>query len=93
MAEDGTRTALAVLQAFVPNQGDAWTLMLEGLRCDFDTVVLAPESEAPDPTEAFAPHLRWAELLGRRTAELHVARMLARGEASEVEPGRFQATS
>ncbi|MHC2090532.1 maltose alpha-D-glucosyltransferase [Methylobacterium sp. CM6244] len=70
---DGTRTALAVLQAFVPNQGDAWTLMLEGLRRDFDTVVLAPESEAPDPTEAFAPHLRWAELLGRRTAELHNA--------------------
>ncbi|GJE17079.1 maltose alpha-D-glucosyltransferase [Methylobacterium marchantiae] len=73
VAEDGTRTALAVLQAFVPNQGDAWTLMLEGLRRDFDTVVLAPESEAPDPTEAFAPHLRWAELLGRRTAELHNA--------------------
>ncbi|WP_018042177.1 maltose alpha-D-glucosyltransferase [Methylobacterium sp. 88A] len=73
VSEDGTRTALAVLQAFVPNQGDAWTLMLEGLRRDFDTVVLAPESEAPDPTEAFAPHLRWAELLGRRTAELHNA--------------------
>ncbi|WP_430910237.1 maltose alpha-D-glucosyltransferase [Methylobacterium sp. sgz302541] len=73
VADDGTRTALAVLQSFVVNQGDAWTLMLEGLRRDFDTVVLAPESEAPPPQEAFAPHLRWAELLGRRTAEMHTA--------------------
>jgi maltose alpha-D-glucosyltransferase/alpha-amylase len=70
---EGTRTALAVLQKFVPNQGDAWTLMLEGLRRDFDTVVLAPESEAPSPSEAFEPHLRWAILLGRRTAEMHNA--------------------
>jgi maltose alpha-D-glucosyltransferase/alpha-amylase len=73
VAPDGTRTALAVLQRFVLNQGDAWTLMLEGLRRDFDTVVLAPESEAPSPHEAFNAHLRWAELLGRRTAEMHNA--------------------
>jgi maltose alpha-D-glucosyltransferase/alpha-amylase len=71
--EDGHRTALAVLQKFVPNQGDAWTLMLEGLRRDFETVVLAPESEAPSAQEAFASHLRWAELLARRTAEMHGA--------------------
>ncbi|KQP35092.1 maltose alpha-D-glucosyltransferase [Methylobacterium sp. Leaf100] len=70
---DGVRTAIAVLQKFVPNQGDAWTLMLEGLRRDFDTVVLAPESEAPTPDEAFESHLRWAVLLGRRTAEMHNA--------------------
>ncbi|GJD93668.1 maltose alpha-D-glucosyltransferase [Methylobacterium iners] len=71
--ENGHRTALAVLQKFVPNQGDAWTLMLEGLRRDFETVVLAPESEAPSAQEAFASHLRWAELLARRTAEMHSA--------------------
>ncbi|GJE53628.1 MULTISPECIES: maltose alpha-D-glucosyltransferase [Methylobacterium] len=70
---DGTRTALAVLQGFVRNQGDAWTLMLEGLRRDFDILVLVPESEAPSPEEAFKDHRRWAELLGRRTAELHKA--------------------
>ncbi|SFG48673.1 maltose alpha-D-glucosyltransferase [Methylobacterium gossipiicola] len=70
---EGVRTAIAVLQKFVLNQGDAWTLMLEGLRRDFDTVVLAPESEAPTPEEAFESHLRWAILLGRRTAEMHNA--------------------
>ncbi|WP_267428383.1 maltose alpha-D-glucosyltransferase [Methylobacterium sp. GC_Met_2] len=73
VAEDGTRTALAVLQKFVMNQGDAWTLMLEGLRRDFETMVLTPESEAAAPEEAFQAHGPWADLLGRRTAELHAA--------------------
>ncbi|MCJ2091296.1 MULTISPECIES: maltose alpha-D-glucosyltransferase [unclassified Methylobacterium] len=73
VAEDGTRTALAVLQKFVMNQGDAWTLMLEGLRRDFETVVLTPESEAVSPEEAFQAHGPWADLLGRRTAEMHAA--------------------
>ncbi len=59
---DGTATALGLLQAFVRNQGDAWTLMLEYLRRDLDTFVLVPESEAPAPEDAFATHLRWAAL-------------------------------
>ncbi|KQP07196.1 alpha-amylase [Methylobacterium sp. Leaf99] len=84
---DGVRTAVAVLQKFVPNQGDAWTLMLEGLRRDFDTVVLAPESEAPTPEEAFESHLRWAILLGRRTAEMHNAFAVATDDpAFAAEP-------
>ncbi len=40
----------------------------------------------------YRPHvdLPFAVPVERRTAELHVTRMLARGEASEVEPGRYQ---
>ncbi|KQP51852.1 maltose alpha-D-glucosyltransferase [Methylobacterium sp. Leaf108] len=87
VAADGTRTALAVLQTFVPNQGDAWTLMLEGLRRDFDTVVLAPESEAPEALDTFADHLRWAILLGRRTAEMHQAFAIKTDDAAfDAEP-------
>ena len=87
VAEDGTRTALALLQKFVLNQGDAWTLMLEGLRRDFETVVLAPESEAPTPEDAFNAHLRWAILLGQRTAELHRAFSIETDDpAFAVEP-------
>jgi glyoxylase-like metal-dependent hydrolase (beta-lactamase superfamily II) len=43
----------------------------------------------------YRPHVEhsFADTVERRTAELHVQRMLARGEAAEVEPGRFQATS
>ncbi|AWN52336.1 maltose alpha-D-glucosyltransferase [Methylobacterium sp. 17Sr1-1] len=70
---DGTATALGLLQAFVRNQGDAWTLMLEYLRRDLDAIVLVPESEAHSPEETFATHLRWAGLLGQRTAEMHKA--------------------
>jgi hypothetical protein len=40
----------------------------------------------------YRPHvtLGFVEMVERRTAELHLQRMLARGEAAEVEPGRFQ---
>ena len=40
----------------------------------------------------YRPHVEhvFADQVERRTAELHVARMLDRGEATEVDPGRFQ---
>ncbi len=81
---DGTATALGLLQAFVRNQGDAWTLMLEYLRRDLDAIVLVPESEAHSPEETFATHLRWAGLLGQRTAEMH--RALASETADRPSP-------
>jgi glyoxylase-like metal-dependent hydrolase (beta-lactamase superfamily II) len=42
----------------------------------------------------YRPHVEhvFADSVERRTAELHLARMQARGEAAEVEPGRFQRT-
>lgn len=41
----------------------------------------------------YRPHvdIPFVETVERRTADLHVARMLSRGEAIEVEPGLFQA--
>jgi len=41
----------------------------------------------------YRPHVEavYADTVERRTAELHVARMLTRGEATEVEPGLYQA--
>ena len=40
----------------------------------------------------YRPHVDhiFADSAEKRTAELHVARMLDRGEATEVEPGRYQ---
>ncbi len=42
----------------------------------------------------YRPHVESTFLLSveRRTADLHLTRMLSRGEAAEVEPGRFQRT-
>lgn len=40
----------------------------------------------------YRPHVKhvFLEAVEHRTAELHVARMIVRGEATEVEPGRYQ---
>lgn len=40
----------------------------------------------------YRPHVEitFADSVERRTAEMHVARMIKRGEAAEVEPGKFQ---
>lgn len=42
----------------------------------------------------YRPHvdIPFVATVERRTAELHVERMLTRGEATEVDPGRFQRT-
>jgi hydroxyacylglutathione hydrolase len=54
------------------------------------------EPRTPDEMAAhrfvYRPHveLEFIDTVERRTADLHLARMLARGEAVEVEPGHFQ---
>jgi maltose alpha-D-glucosyltransferase / alpha-amylase len=73
IAAGGTAEALAVLQRFVRNQGDAWTFTLDSLRRELDTLVLLPEHEGGRVSEAFAGYLAYATTLGRRTAELHRA--------------------
>jgi trehalose synthase-fused probable maltokinase len=66
--EDATGAAamtLSVLQAFVPNEGDGWSWVLERL------------AQAGHPggssTEALEQTRNWLRRLGRRTAELHTA--------------------
>jgi maltose alpha-D-glucosyltransferase / alpha-amylase len=54
----GRTAALAMLQAYVPNQGDAWSHAQTELTADSGA------------TEHYRP---FAELLGRRTAEMHLA--------------------
>ena len=43
----------------------------------------------------YRPHVDhvFADSVERRSAEMHVQRMLRRGEAVEVEPGRFHAVA
>ncbi|MDX6804531.1 maltose alpha-D-glucosyltransferase [Terrihabitans rhizophilus] len=90
LAPDGTVTALAVLQAFVPNQGDAWTGMLEALKRELETYSLIPLDQALPIEEAFAPYLRYAGILGKRTAEVHRAFATpTEDEAFKAEPLTF----
>ncbi len=56
---------LSILQAFVPNEGDGWSWVLERLARG------AEPGEAG--TEALDEAMSWLRRLGRRTAEMHVA--------------------
>jgi maltose alpha-D-glucosyltransferase / alpha-amylase len=87
----GIPRTLAVLQRFVPNEGDAWKLTLDGLHRYFEAVqtqawevpplatdtasLLHASAQAPtaEARDIVGTHLEDARLLGRRTAELHVA--------------------
>ncbi|WP_375458071.1 maltose alpha-D-glucosyltransferase [uncultured Enterovirga sp.] len=70
----GRHVALGILQSFVRNQGDAWRLTLDRLARELDTLALSPPAEDEDAlAEATASYLRYAETLGRRTGEMHVA--------------------
>lgn len=74
---------LAVLQGYVSNRGDAWKYTLGSLGDFFARVqgAAAPPAlpdRAEEPSRALAPetvgpYLESAALLGRRTAELHLA--------------------
>jgi maltose alpha-D-glucosyltransferase/alpha-amylase len=80
-------TTLAFLQAFAPNQGDGWQWMQEELTRFYESVANCPPPASPGDlptflaTAASAPEVREhaalsidaTALLGRRTAELHLA--------------------
>ncbi|OGO24493.1 MAG: maltose alpha-D-glucosyltransferase [Chloroflexi bacterium RBG_16_50_9] len=85
----GKPMSLAVLQGFVPNEGDAWRHTLESLERYFQYVLAHPAAQLPpipqnyllslpiEPSplarETIGPYLISAQLLGKRTAELHLA--------------------
>jgi trehalose synthase-fused probable maltokinase len=86
---DGKSITLAVLQEFIPNQGDAWTIT-QGRLAEFYASVGGGDGREPD--EAFARTLaaadaKEAERLGRLTGQLHMALASApAGTALTPEP-------
>ena len=73
LAPDGTPTALAILQGFARNQGDAWRLTLETLSRELEALALAPDENGLDLDDIFGSYLQYVDALGRRTGEMHVA--------------------
>jgi maltose alpha-D-glucosyltransferase/alpha-amylase len=71
-ANDGQTKLLAMLQAYVANQGDGWTYSLEYLRRHLEVHRTAPATDAL-PVNAHEAYLVMIRTLARRTAELHVA--------------------
>jgi hypothetical protein len=85
---EGRETFVEMIDAFTAVIGRRHDAMLEFLA----------EPHSIDEMRAhrfiYRPHVEMAfvESVEARSADLHVQRMLRRGEALEVEPGRFQRT-
>jgi maltose alpha-D-glucosyltransferase/alpha-amylase len=75
IANDGQNRLLAMLQAYVPNQGDGWTYSLEYVRRHLEQYRTTPATDAL-PVNAHEAYLTMMRVLAVRTAELH--RALAR---------------
>lgn len=96
MTQPAEPVTLAILQRFVPNQGDAWRYTLAALDGYLERVAAhaqpeqgaqstlrppagrhlldrASEQAPPEVHEAIGPYLVSAQMLGRRSAELHAA--------------------
>lgn len=81
---DGSHCVLAILQEFVPNQGDGWSYSVDYL--DRHLEEAGARSETPENQEE--PHSAFeslAKTLGQRTAEMH------RAFAVETDNPAFQA--
>ena len=102
-ARDDTRMSLGMLQSFVPNQGDAWEFTLQAVARCFDRIPsktssppdppvgssldLAAGAIPEQPRQLIGGYLESVQLLGKRTAELHVALSTNTGDpAFDPEP-------
>jgi maltose alpha-D-glucosyltransferase/alpha-amylase len=82
-AADGKRYAVAMLQGFVENQGDAWTYTVDHIVRYLESAAFRHD-EDPPVADSFAER---AALLGRRTAEMHRAFAQSTGDAAfDPEP-------
>jgi maltose alpha-D-glucosyltransferase/alpha-amylase len=80
---DGEAASVVMLQPFVPNQGNAWDVTVEELVRYFDRAKALPEITPGTEADTIGPYLSKADVLGRRTGELHVA--LASATADEPD--------
>lgn len=91
--EGGEIYVLALLQAQVPNQGDAWAFFVDELIRHLEAPATVAET-APDGLGAMAERM---QVLARRVAELHVALARRTGlpafEPEPVQPADLEAWS
>ncbi|MBI3938660.1 MAG: maltose alpha-D-glucosyltransferase [Betaproteobacteria bacterium] len=85
-AEDGTAMTLALLQGYVENQGDGWSYALNYLERFFEQRMTQTGS-AGAAADVHGGCLALMRVLGRRSAELHVALATRTGNAAfDPEP-------
>ena len=85
LVEGNEKSAIAVVHAFVHNQGDAWTVTTAYLDRFVDEQRLLAASEHPGESEEQVPYLRYMSQIGRRVAEMHLA-LAASDEFADFAP-------
>jgi maltose alpha-D-glucosyltransferase/alpha-amylase len=85
LVEGNNRSAVAIINAFVENQGDAWTVTSAYLDRFVDEQRLLAASEHPGESEEQAPYLRYMSQIGRRVAEMHLA-LASNDEIADFAP-------
>jgi maltose alpha-D-glucosyltransferase / alpha-amylase len=73
LVEGDEKSAIAIVHAFVENQGDGWTVTSAYLDRFVDEQRLLAASEHPGESEEQVPYLRYMSQTGRRVAEMHLA--------------------
>jgi maltose alpha-D-glucosyltransferase/alpha-amylase len=79
VAGDGTTMTLAIVQAYVPNQGDGWDYTLAYLERHLEAMRTL---DASQPEDVHGGFLALMHTLGERTAELHLALSQRTGDAA-----------
>jgi maltose alpha-D-glucosyltransferase/alpha-amylase len=84
LVEEENTSAVAIVHAFVQNQGDAWTVTAAYLDRFVEEQRLLAGAERPGENEEQVPYLRYMTQTGRRVAEMHIA--LGKGNDSDFKP-------
>jgi maltose alpha-D-glucosyltransferase/alpha-amylase len=86
--EKAEPATLALLQAYVPNQGDGWSYTLDYLERYMEgrRSITDPLKEEPPPKEVHGAYLALMQTLAVRTAELHRALAAGTDPAFRPEP-------
>jgi maltose alpha-D-glucosyltransferase/alpha-amylase len=83
--DNKSKSAVAVVQTFVENQGDGWTVTSAYLDRFVDEQRVLAKSEHPGESEEQVPYLRYMSQTGRRVAEMHLA-LASRDDLPEFAP-------
>src|SRR5712672_2128256 len=73
LVEGDKKSAVAIVHAFVANQGDAWTVTSAYLDRFVDEQRLLASGDSPKESEEQVSYLRFMSQTGRRVAEMHIA--------------------
>ena len=92
----GEASSIAILQTAIANEGDGWTWATEELERYYESSAKLPLPQTPKAARDHAgAYLEAAQVLGRRTAELHVALSKDLGDAAfraeELDRGNIEA--